>query len=335
MRQSITEGVLIDHYQIKDLIGSGSMGDVYRALDTKLNRLVALKILSPKHRQNEELHARFTREGRAVAAISHPHVVQVFSTGEYDRRPYIAMELLVGEDLGSIVKRQGPLARDAAAKAIHHAALGLQGAAQAGVIHRDVKPSNLVMLKNGDVKVTDFGLAKPMDPQAEPALTALGVVVGTPDYIAPEQARGESLDERADIYALGGTLYFLLTGSPPYRTGVAAEDKYLKVVARHLKNPVPNALDRAPQVDRGLAGLAQTMMAKKRRARPSYPQVVSQCSSEVSRPTPHRTEPINSLAPTFPEHQQPRRGGTSPLIIGLVALSLMFFLTGLFLFLSK
>src|SRR3954468_3078350 len=233
------------------------MGEGFRGIDTGLNRRVAIKLLSEKHRDSPELRQRFVREGRAVAAVSHPNVVQVFATGSFDERPYIAMELLDGTDLGSIVEKHGPLRSPDAAHAILDAAQGLAAAAKAGLIHRDVKPSNLVRLSSGEVKVTDFGLAKPVDPGSEPALTALGVVVGTPDYIAPEQARGETIDERVDIYALGGTLYFLLTGMPPFRTGTAIEDKYLKVVPRHLKNPPPAARERAPGTDAELAELAR------------------------------------------------------------------------------
>src|SRR5450432_194041 len=237
------------------------MGEVFSGIDTGLNRKVAIKLLSEKHRDSPELRKRFVREGRAVAAISHPNVVQVFATGQFDDRPYIAMELLDGIDLGSMVEKRGPLDSIAAAHAILDAAQGLAAAAKAGLIHRDVKPSNLVRIADGKVKVTDFGLAKPTDPGSEPALTAMGVVVGTPDYIAPEQARGEAIDERVDIYALGGTLYFLLTGVPPFRTGRPADDKYLKVVARHLRNPPPDASERNPACDRELAQLATMLMA--------------------------------------------------------------------------
>src|SRR5499427_5608785 len=246
------------------------MGDVFRGIDTGLNRRVAIKILSEKHRDSPELRQRFVREGRAVAAISHPNVVQVFATGSFDDRPYIAMELLDGADLGSIVERNGRFDALDAAHAVLDAAQGLAAAARAGLIHRDVKPTNLVRLGDGKVKVTDFGLAKPVDPGREPALTAMGVVVGTPDYIAPEQARGETIDERVDIYALGGSLYFLMTGVPPFRTGRPADDKYLKVVARHLRNPPPDAGEKNPAVDRELADLCRRMMSKKPQERPTY-----------------------------------------------------------------
>ncbi|MCW5808536.1 MAG: protein kinase [Deltaproteobacteria bacterium] len=279
-------GTTLGAYRVEGTIGAGSMGEVFRGVDTGLNRRVAIKILSEKHRDSPELRARFVREGRAVAAISHPNVVQVFATGQFDERPYIAMELLDGTDLGSMVEKRGPLDSLTAAHAVLDAAQGLAAASRAGLIHRDVKPSNLVRLSDGKVKVTDFGLAKPVDPGAEPALTAMGVVVGTPDYIAPEQARGETIDERVDVYALGGTLYFILTGIPPFRTGKPAEDKYLKVVARHLRNPPPDAHQTNPGADRELADLARTMMAKKPGERPPYDALIAQLTQVVARLDP-------------------------------------------------
>ncbi len=279
-------GTIIDAYRVEGIIGSGSMGEVYRAVDIGLNRKVAIKLLSEKHRDNPELRARFIREGRAVAAVSHPAVVQVFATGVFDERPYIAMEFLDGIDLGSLIENHGPLHSSEAALAALDAATGLEAAAKAGLIHRDVKPSNLVRLQDGRVKVTDFGLAKPLDPGNEPALTALGVVVGTPDYIAPEQARGDAIDERVDIYALGGTLYFMLTGIPPFRTGKPGEDKYLKVVARHLRNPAPDARTARSSVDAELSALTRKMMEKAPSDRPSYPLLTAALSNIVSKLDP-------------------------------------------------
>ncbi len=289
-------GTILGAYRVEGTLGSGSMGEVFKGVDTGLNRRVAIKILSEKHKDSPELRARFVREGRAVAAISHPNVVQVFANGSFDERPYIAMELLDGTDLGSIVEKTGPLDSLAAAHAVLDAAQGLAAAAKAGLIHRDVKPSNLVRQNDGRVKVTDFGLAKPVDPGAEPALTAMGVVVGTPDYIAPEQARGEAIDERVDIYALGGTLYFLLIGIPPFRTGKPQEDKYLKVVARHLRNPPPDAVVANPSVDPELAHLARAMMAKKPTERPGYPELLDQLSSIVARLDPGSVPHLMSSA---------------------------------------
>lgn len=281
-----TPGTILGAYRIEGQLGAGSMGEVFKAVDTGLDRRVAIKLLSEKHRDSPELRKRFVREGRAVAAISHPNVVQVFATGSFDDRPYIAMELLDGIDLGTTIEKQGPLSSLEAAHVVLDAAQGLSAAAKAGLIHRDVKPSNLVRLPDGRVKVTDFGLAKPVDPGSEPALTAMGVVVGTPDYIAPEQARGEPIDERVDLYALGGTLYYLLTGVPPFRTGRPADDKYLKVVARHLRNPAPDAMERNPQSDRELAQIALQLMAKKPAERPSYLELTQRLSAVLARLDP-------------------------------------------------
>ncbi len=279
----LSAGTVIDRYVIRGEIGSGSMGDVLRGEDEDLKRPVAIKILSERHRENKELRARFVREARAVAAISHPNVVQVFTTGTFDDRPYIAMELLKGVDLGSVIKDRGVMSSVQAAKAVLDSAKGLDAAAKAGLIHRDVKPSNLVLVETGEVKVTDFGLAKPLDPSTEPALTAMGVVVGTPDYIAPEQARGDPIDERVDIYALGGTLFFLLTGTPPYRKGNPIDDKYLKVVARHLKDPVPSARNRNKSADRALSKLGSRLMAKSPDERPDYPELIDQLTAIIAR----------------------------------------------------
>ena len=297
------------------------MGEVYRAVDVGLNRKVAIKLLSEKHRDNPELRARFVREGRAVAAVSHPAVVQVFATGTFDERPYIAMEYLDGVDLGSMVEKGGPLDSATAALAALDAASGLEAAAKAGLIHRDVKPSNLVRLHDGRVKVTDFGLAKPLDPGNEPALTALGVVVGTPDYIAPEQARGDAIDERVDIYALGGTLYFLLTGIPPFRTGKPGEDKYLKVVARHLRNPAPDARTARSSVDADLSALTRRMMEKAPGDRPAYPALTAALTNIVGKLDPSaaprvavrdRSRPITLPPPETYADDEPSQSSIAP-----------------------
>jgi len=348
-------GTLLGAYRVEGTIGSGSMGEVFRGIDTGLNRRVAIKLLSEKHRDSPELRQRFVREGRAVAAISHPNVVQVFATGSFDDRPYIAMELLDGADLGSIVEKHGPLDPLAAAHAVLDAAQGLNAAARAGLIHRDVKPSNLVRLSDGQVKVTDFGLAKPVDPGSEPALTAMGVVVGTPDYIAPEQARGEAIDERVDIYALGGTLYFLLTGIPPFRTGKPAEDKYLKVVARHLRNPPPDAMAVNPAGDRELAELSRAMMAKKPAERPSYDDLITQLSHTVSRldpsaapllastrdrsrpitlPVEPRMDEVPAVEAPFDDRELPR-AGLPGWLVALTFVCIALFVAGLVVYLRR
>ena len=322
MTAPLTPGTTVDRYRIDGIVGAGSMGDVFVAIDEDLGRKVAVKILSERHRDNAELRARFVREARAVAAISHPNVVQVFTTGTYDDLPYLAMEFLAGIDLGTSVKENGKWPSLRAARAVLDAAYGLDAAAKAGLIHRDVKPSNLVMIRDGQVKVTDFGLAKPVAPGNEPALTALGVVVGTPDYIAPEQARGDAIDERVDIYALGGTLFFLLIGQPPYRTGNKNDDKYLKVVARHLRAPIPDPRARNPSIDLDLAGLCQRMMAKKPVDRPGYAELAEELAAIIDRlASAGESQPISLTAsqPGGSVSPTPFVGGQGPTGASLAA----------------
>jgi len=310
---SIAPETEVERYRVQELIGAGAMGEVFLAVDPSLGRKVALKILSDAHRDNPELRARFVREARAVAAISHPNVVQVFTTGEYDGRPYFAMEYLAGRDLGTIVREGGPLSSRAAAGNILDAARGLEAAAAAGLIHRDVKPSNLVRLDSGPVKVTDFGLAKPAAPTEDPALTALGVVVGTPDYIAPEQARGDEIDFRVDVYALGCTLFYLVTGRPPFRRGNEDDDKYLKVVARHIREPAPDARKLKPDVDPALAELALGMMRKLPDERPGYTEVIDRLEEVRGRLAPRAGSslPVVRQTPSTPPLARPTAADTS------------------------
>jgi len=300
---SLLRGVRVDRYRILEPLGTGAMGEVYLAEDEGLRRKVALKILSNAHRDNVELRARFAREARAAAALAHPNVVQVYNIGEFDGRPWFAMEYLPGRDLGSIVKQDGPLDSLAAATVALDAARGLQAAAAAGLIHRDVKPANLVRLPDGKVKVTDFGLVKPI---SDAALTAAGVVVGTPDYIAPEQARGETIDARVDIYALGCSLFYLLVGRAPFRRGNPDEDKYLRVVARHLTEPAQDVRTIVPSVDGELATLVLTLMAKEPAARPGYGELISRLERIGARlrgeeipadSSPSLTRPIPAVPP--------------------------------------
>ena len=315
-------GFQIDTYRVLELLGTGGMGEVYLAIDDADGHKVALKLLSEEHRDNAELRARFLREASAIAAVSHPNVVQVLATGEFEGRPYLAMEYLAGKDLGSLVDQSGPLGSLAVATVLCGAASALGAAAEVGLVHRDVKPTNLMWLDDGVVKVTDFGLAKPVGPSAEPALTALGVVMGTPDYIAPEQARGEELDARADIYALGCTAFFLLTGRPPFRTRRDDAKQYMRIIARHVSDPAPDARGEMPQTDAELAELILGMMAKERQKRPAYAAILM-----VAENVRARLRGAPSLAmPVLPYHGEPSpppqvRRRWIPALVSLLAIA--------------
>ncbi|MEM7158804.1 MAG: serine/threonine-protein kinase [Myxococcota bacterium] len=261
----------IAHFDVVGLLGKGAMGEVYEGRDKGLGRRVALKILGARHRESREFKERFLREGRALAAMNHPNIVQIYAIGEHERRPFLAMEFLDGEDLGAAIKKRGPLFPGDAAEAIRQSAIGLAQAQEAGVVHRDVKPSNLVITSQGVVKVTDFGLAKAL--QEDLSITATGVFVGTPDYLAPEQAMGEEVDARADVYALGCSLFHMCSGHPPFRKG-GQDDHYTAVVRRHLKAERPQLKLEIQGFDEELSDLCRRMMSRRPDIRPTFDELV-------------------------------------------------------------
>jgi len=267
-------GQQVGRYRIERMLGKGSMGEVYLGVDEQLGRKAAIKTLSEKLLGNETVRERFLREARALAKLTHPNLITVYESGIVDGadRPYFAMELLEGGDTHKLLDERGPLSSDTVSVIGAQAAAGLAEAARAGIIHRDVKPSNLGISARGTLKVTDFSLAKSV--AAEKSLTGRGMVVGTADYIAPEQARGEKVDERADVYSLGCTLFHLLTGKPPFRAEEGTEvQKYVEVMRAHLSAPIPDPHRYADNVDPELARIIAKMMDKDREKRPSFDEV--------------------------------------------------------------
>ena len=213
---SIAIGMQLGHFRIEKPLGAGGMGEVYLATDLALDRPVAIKVLPGQVGGDPGRRDRMVREARAQAKVSHPHVGHIYFIGEHEHLLYFAMEYVAGETLADRVTK-APLGVDAALSVIRSAALGLREAHRSGFTHRDVKPSNLMIDGHGVVKVLDFGLAAG-DPQAmTDGPVAQTSMAGTPLYMAPEQARGEPIDFRADIYALGATLYHLVSGTPPYQ----------------------------------------------------------------------------------------------------------------------
>jgi len=261
----------IGQFRVIGLLGKGAMGEVYEGVDEALGRRVALKILGAKHRESTEFKTRFIREGRALASMNHANIVQIYAIGEHAGRPFLAMEFLDGEDLGLALKRRGPLHPGDAAEAIRQSSIGLGEAKRAGVVHRDVKPSNLVVTTQGAVKVTDFGLAKAL--QEDLSITATGVFVGTPDYLAPEQAMGDEVDARADVYALGCSLFHMCSGHPPFRKG-GQDDHYTAVVRRHLKAERPQLKTEISGFDEELSDLCRRMMSRRPDVRPTFEELV-------------------------------------------------------------
>ena len=249
-------GQRLDHFEVLRLVGEGGMGAVYEAHDLSLDRRVALKTLRPELSTRPEHAERLLREARAQARLTHPAVTHIYYIGRRPRGPlFFAMEYVEGEPLEDLVERGERLDPEEARRLMIQVAEGLRAAHRAGIVHRDIKPSNLLRTRDGQVKIADFGLAKPLDTDA--SITREGALVGSPLYMAPEQARGEAVDHRADMYALGATFFHLLSGSPPYEAA-----HVMGVVARHLSDPVPSLRERAPSVPRPLAAIVERLMAK-------------------------------------------------------------------------
>ena len=254
---------LDDRYQIDAFVGAGGMGRVYRARHVALERDVALKVLSPAYAADPELVARFRREAVATSRLAHPNVVAALDFGTADGTPYFVMEWLDGVALDELLAQTGPLPPARALHLAAQAASALGAAHAAGIIHRDVKPGNLMVCAGDVVKVVDFGLAQLRALDAR--LTHEGRTLGTPAYLAPEQVAGEVVGPTADVYALGGVLYELLTGAPAVGAGDA-----LALLTRQLTQPAPAPSAARPALrDLGVDALCAAMLAKDPAARPA------------------------------------------------------------------
>jgi serine/threonine protein kinase len=234
---AMSVGSMLGPYELLEIVGQGGMGTVYKARQTRLKKIVALKVMVPASIGNDEAQARFDREMEAVGKIDHPNIVRALDAGEFGGMHYLSMEYVEGTDLSKLVKERGPLSPASACKVIRQAAQGLAVAHAAGLVHRDIKPANMLLTKDGRVKLLDLGLARISEPDAKRELTNSGQSFGTPDYMAPEQWEdSHKVDARADLYSLGCTLFFLLTGKAPY---AEAESFGAKLLA-HFNSPVPN-----------------------------------------------------------------------------------------------
>jgi serine/threonine protein kinase len=252
----VVVGELIsERYELEELVGTGGMSSVYRARDSLLERHVALKVMHEQLMGDGDHVARFRREARLAAQLSHPNIVTVIDRGEQDGRQFIVFEYVEGENLKALIQRDAPLSEHDAVELALQVADGLAFAHAHGLVHRDVKPQNVLLTEDGRAKVTDFGIARSIDVQRE--LTQTGTVLGTSDYISPEQARGGPVDECSDIYSLGAVLYELLTGEVPY-----PGDNFVSVAVRHLNEPPPSVLSERPNVSPRLDAAVRRAMAK-------------------------------------------------------------------------
>jgi hypothetical protein len=246
--------LIAGRYELEQQVGSGGMSKVFRAHDRLLERTVALKILHEHYSQDDEYVERFRREARAVAQLAHPNVVTVIDRGEHDARQYIVFEYVDGENLKQLVDREGALPVRQVIELGLQVAHALASAHARGVVHRDVKPQNVLLSEEGVPKVTDFGIARTSDVES---VTLTGTVMGTSEYISPEQARGEPVDYRSDVYSLGAILFELCTGDVPY-----PGENPVSVAMRHLHEPVPSARARRRDVPSRLDAAIRRAMAK-------------------------------------------------------------------------
>jgi eukaryotic-like serine/threonine-protein kinase len=249
--------VLADRYELGRVLGAGGMATVYLASDRVLQRQVAVKVLNSSYAQDPSSMERFRAEARIAAKLSHPNIVAVFDSGSDAGVHYLVMEYVPGETLAQLLRRQGPLPPRWAAELTSQVCAALAAAHARGVVHRDVKPGNVLLGVDGRVKVTDFGIAKAA---AAPALTGDTMVLGTAAYLSPEQARGEPVDPRSDVYGLGCVLYELLTGAPPF--GSAADSTPVAVALRQVSQPPEPPSRRNPQVGAAMDAVVLTAMAK-------------------------------------------------------------------------
>jgi eukaryotic-like serine/threonine-protein kinase len=241
-------------YELEELVGHGGMSSVYKAHDTLLERNVALKVLHEQYNADEEFVERFKREARSVAQLQHPNIVTVIDRGEEDGRQYIVFEYIDGENLKELVVRQGRLdVREALAIAVE-VARALAFAHGHGLVHRDVKPQNVLLNGDGRAKVTDFGIARSVDVEG---MTSTGMVLGTSNYIAPEQASGQPVEAHTDVYALGVVLYEILAGELPF-----PGESFVAVAMKHVHEPPPNLLEKRPEVPIRIAAAVDRALEK-------------------------------------------------------------------------
>jgi serine/threonine-protein kinase len=247
----------IGHYTIVSELGRGGMGVVYKAHEDSLNRFVAIKVLGDHLAADEQFLSRFLREARAAGALSHPNVIPIYFIGEDNGRHYFAMEFVSGRSVMAMIRQEGKINNPRAAQIVLQAAHGLSAAHEKGIIHRDIKPANLMVDDRGVVKIADFGIA--LAAQAQARLTATGTLMGTPGYLSPEQCLNESVDHRADIYALGVTYFEMLTGKLPFNA-----ESPLALLRQILQETPPDVAQLNPEVDEESRRILMKMIARNR-----------------------------------------------------------------------
>jgi eukaryotic-like serine/threonine-protein kinase len=329
-------GRRVGEFQILRRLGRGGMGQVFLAEQTSLKRKVAVKMLRPELSANNNSLQRFKAEAEAVAKLNHANIVQIYAIGEQDGNHYMALEYVEGRNLRDYLNRKGPPDLPVCLSLMRQIANALQRAHEAGFIHRDVKPENILLNRKGEVKVTDFGLSRCFtDAGQQMNLTQSGVAMGTPLYMSPEQVQGKPADPRSDIYSYGVSCYHLLTGQPPFR-GQSAFD----VAVQHVQNEPPPLAELRPDLPTELVDMVKRMMAKKPEDRyASFKDILrdlgkvreSMAGAITALPPQLQVAGEISAALAMTESEfdapvTPRRAGNkwlTPLVIGLVLVGML------------
>ncbi len=306
--------VLADRYELEELVGSGGMSSVFRAHDRLLDRKVALKVLHQQFSDDDEYVERFRREARSVASLSHPNIVTVIDRGEHNGRQFIVFEYVEGENLKRLIQRRGQAPVATALELGMQIAQGLSFAHQQGLVHRDVKPQNVLLNGDGRAKVTDFGIARSLDVQH--GMTQTGTVLGTSDYIAPEQAQGQRVDEHTDVYSLGVVLYELLTSEVPF-----PGENFVAVAMRHINEPPPPVRDKRPDVPPRVEAAIERAMAKDPEDRfASMAEFCAELEACLAELQSGATQIVSAAPPK--KRQRPRRRGSAwPVVAALLVLA--------------
>jgi eukaryotic-like serine/threonine-protein kinase len=312
---------IADRYEVEELVGHGGMSSVYKARDRLLERHVALKILHERFTSDDEFVERFKREARAVAQLSHPNIVTVIDRGEDAGRQYIVFEYIDGENLKELVVRHGRVSVREALELGVQIARALAFAHEHGLVHRDVKPQNVLLDGDGRAQVTDFGIARSLDVEG---ITLAGTVLGTADYIAPEQAGGQPVDAQTDVYSLGVVLYELLAGDVPF-----SGDNFVAVAMKHVNEPPPDLLNVRADVPARVADAIDRALEKDPRRRfPSMDAFAAEleaCLAELER-GPDAADTAERIAIAPARRPTRRRKTVSPwaiasALVGLAAIA--------------
>ena len=310
---------MLGPYRLDSFIGGGGMGAVFRALDTTLDRTVAVKVLARQQSDDEELLKRFRNEAQSAARLDHENIGRVHAVGSEDGWHYIVFEFIEGTNLRDLVREAGPFGLARTIDVAIQIADALEHAAERDVVHRDIKPSNIVITPAGRARIVDMGLARLHHVSGDHDLTVSGMTLGTFDYISPEQARDpRAADVRSDLYSLGCTLFFVLVGRPPFADGTLVQK-----LLQHQQEPPPAIEALRPDVPPMLAGIIGRLMAKDPNDRYQRPAALAAdlvacadaCGLELAGP-----RPVVVTAATQPE---PRRRDRLPWLVPLIGLAIL------------